>query len=35
MSYIALFVETFEWTGRQYRFSNSGNVEVLDSVDES
>jgi hypothetical protein len=34
VSCTAMFIDEFEWTGRRYRFPNSGDVEVLDSVDE-
>lgn len=29
----AMLVDEFEWTGRRYRFPNSGEVEILDSTD--
>lgn len=29
----ARFVDEFKWTGRRYRFSNSGKVEILDAAD--
>lgn len=29
----ARFVDEFKWTGRRYRFSNSGKVEILDAPD--
>lgn len=34
VSCTAMLIDEFEWTGRRYRFPNSGDVEVLDSVDE-
>lgn len=30
---VARLIDEFEWTGRRYRFSNSGEVEILESPD--
>jgi hypothetical protein len=30
---VAMRIEEFEWTGRRYRFPNSGEVEILDSAE--